>query len=477
MYSESTGWNFENKKGYGNMKKNYTKMAQEIIEYSGGLENFVQVTNCATRVRATYLDKSKVDLEKIKSISGVLSIIEDEGYQIVVGPGVCNIVASEINKKLNGMEMEEENKEILANSNKKTKNIFRILSDIFVPVLPAMIAGGVLQGLNNCLINFAKAKALALGLEGTEELSAAQVWLQQHHLLSMNQLVSIIFAAAFGSLAIYVGYNSAKQFKLEPVLGAMLGAITLQGTLTNIGAKSGQGGLLGVVLGVFVMAYIQKMVKKFVPNIIDVIVTPVLVTLITAVLMVTVLMPICGMLSDSIVNGLLWLLDTTGPIGGFVLSALAPLLISTGLHHGLTTIHMEMINATGVAPLFACQIMSNAGMVGAACAIFVLTKQKSVKEVCKGAIPTSFLCVGEPVIYGVCLPAGFAFITGSIGAGVGGFFIRLFDVGCSAVGMAGMSAIPLVADGKYVYYIISYFVAAIAAFVLTVIVGKAKHYQ
>ncbi len=458
------------------MKKDYGQMAEQIIECSGGGENFLTITNCATRVRVTYRDLQAVNLEKMKQIEGVLSVIVKDGVQIVVGPGVCKIIVELIQKKLDISE-DSAYGTPKPQEQKKKNNILRIFSDIFVPILPAMIAGGVLQGLNNCLVNFAAAKAAAAGIQAAGQLSAAQVWLQTFHLLDLSSIISVIYSATFGFLALYVGYNAARQFKVEPVLGALLGCVTLQGSLGLLGVSSGQGGLIGVILGVFVMSYVQKLVKKVVPNAVDVVVTPVLTMLISVALMVKIFMPICGVISGSVVNGLLWLLDTTGAFGGFVLSALAPLLISTGLHHGLTAVHMEMINTIGTAPLLACQVMSNAGMVGAACAIFLMTKQTSVKEACKGAIPTSFLCVGEPVIYGVCLPSGFGFITGSIGAGVGGMLVRVFDIGFSAMGMAGMSAIPLVADGKYLFYIISYFAGAAAAFVLTLAVGKMRHYQ
>ncbi|WP_200801306.1 PTS transporter subunit EIIC [Clostridium sp. Marseille-P2415] len=461
------------------MKKNYEQMAEQIIACSGGGNNFLTVTNCATRVRVTYKNMDAVQIDEMKKIEGVLSVIVNDAVQIVVGPGACNKIAGIIQDKLNVPE----DPEIAGTDSgttavkKKKINIFRIFSDIFVPILPAMIAGGVLQGLNNVLKNYAVSKAAGAGIQAIGDLTAAQVWLQNYHLLDLSNIIGVIYAAVFSFLAIYVGYNAAKQFKVEPVLGAVLGCITLQGTLTTLGSTAGQGGLIGVILGVFVMSYIQKAVKKIVPNAVDVVITPVLTMLIITVLMVKIFMPVCGVLSTAIVNGLMWLLNTTGPFGGFVLSALAPLLISTGLHQGLTAVHMEMINSLGRAPLLAVQVMSNAGMVGASCAIYLMTKQKAVKDACKGAIPTSFLCVGEPVIYGVCLPSGFGFITGSIGAGVGGFFIRLFDVSFSSMGMAGMSAIPLAADGKYLQYIISYFIGAAAAFLLTLVVGRAKHYQ
>lgn len=463
------------------MSKNYEQMAEQIISCSGGGNNFITVTNCATRVRVTYKDMDAVRVDELKKIDGVLAVVVKDAVQIVVGPGACVEIASIIQEKLNVPEDKEISAQYTTGDTavikKKKINVFRIFSDIFVPILPAMIAGGVLQGLNNVLKNIAVSKAAGAGIAAIGDLSPAQVWLQNYHLLSLSNLIGVIYAAVFSFLAIYVGYNAAKQFKVEPVLGALLGCITLQGGLTSLGSAAGQGGLIGVILGVWVMSYVQKAVRKIVPNAIVVVITPVFTMLIITILMVKLFMPACGVLSTAIVNGLMWLLNTTGPVGGFVLSALSPLLISTGLHQGLTAVHMEMLNSLGKAPLLAVQVMSNAGMVGASCAIFLMTKQKAVKDACKGAIPTSFLCVGEPVIYGVCLPSGFGFITGSIGAGVGGFFIRLFDVSFRSMGMAGMSAIPLVGDGRYLYYIISYFIGAAAAFLLTLAVGKARHYE
>lgn len=461
------------------MAKDYATMAHGIIESSGGDDNFLTVTNCATRVRITYRDLSRVQIEDIKKLDGVLSVIVNDAVQIVVGPGVCGKVTELIQKELEsrGVYAPADDSVAAQTTGAKKSNVLRLFSDIFVPTLPAMIAAGILRGVDNIMGTIAATQAAANGIVATETLSAADIWLQNIHLLGLSNMIDVIYAAVFSYLAVYVGFTCAKQFKVSPVLGAVIGCITLQSGVKALGASAGQGGLIGVIIGVYALSWIEKIVKKVVPNAVDTVFTPTLSVLITATLMVKIFMPICGVLSTVIVNGLMWLLDTTGAFGGFVLSTLAPSLISTGLHHGLTAIHMEMLNTLGNAPLLACQVMSNAGMVGASCAIFVMSKNPKVKEACKGAIPTSFLCVGEPVIYGVCLPSGFGFITGSIGAGVGGFFIRLFGVSFSAMGMAGMSAVPLVADNKYIYYLISYFAAAAAAFVLTYIVGKARHYE
>lgn len=187
-------------------------------------------------------------------------------------------------------------------------------------------------------------------------------------------------------------------------------------------------------------------------------------------------MPAAGIVSNGILSGLNGLLEHGGIVAGFVLSALFPFLISLGLHHGLFPIHLEMINATGHAPLFAIQIMSNAGMVGAATAVLLLTRDPVMKKIAR-AIPTSILAVGEPTIFGVNIPAGFAFITGSIGAGFGGVMVVLLGVSTNGVGAAGLSALPLIADGKYLQYILAWLVGCAAAFALTYIVGKVRGYD
>lgn len=456
--------------------KDYQEAARQIIRLSGGTENFVTVENCATRVRIQYKDISKVDLEGIKQMDGVLSVIVQGKVQIVVGPGACNKLCEALNE-LTGIRVTEGDAEVAAA--RKKENPLKIVSDIFVPTLPAMIAGGIVQGLNNILKSFAAARAAAAGIAGAEGLTAAQVWLQGCHLLGLSNLMAIMYDAVFTFLAVYVGFTAAKRLKVEPVLGAMIGLITLNGGVASFGVTAGKGGLFGVIAGVLVLMYVQKLMRRIIPDQVAVIFVPTLSVLITAAVLVTILMPACGWLSNTIVTGLMWLLDKTGIFGGFVLAMLFPTLISTGLHHGLGAIHMEMLNTLGKAPLLSVQVMSNAGMVGAACGIYLLTRKTNpkVKSACEGAIPTSFLCVGEPVIYGVCLPSGFGFLTGSIGAGVGGALIRLFDVSFNAMGMAGMSALPLVADNKYLYYLISYFCGAAAACALTYVVGKTKNYH
>ncbi|VFS89131.1 PTS system EIIBC component SA0186 [Raoultella terrigena] len=226
------------------------------------------------------------------------------------------------------------------------------------------------------------------------------------------------------------------------------------------------------------MCLLEKQVRRFVPDIVDVVVTPTIVLVVMAAALLFVIMPVAGVVSDGILHSLNGLLAGGGIAAGFVLSALFPFLISLGLHHGLFPIHIEMINATGHAPLFAIQIMSNAGMVGAATAVLLLTRDPMMEENSQRgrSRPPSWLSVNR-LFSASIFPAGFAFITGSIGAGFGGMMVVLLGVSTNASGRPDCPHWPLIADGKYLQYIMSWLTGCAAAFVLTYIVGKIRGYD
>ncbi|HDX8991249.1 TPA: PTS transporter subunit EIIC [Klebsiella oxytoca] len=465
----------------------YNQVANAIVGHCGGLANFLHVTNCMTRVRMTISDQTRVNIAALKSIEGVLGVVEDDTLQIIVGPGKSSKVANVINDLLKGQPADAtplsnvEQKAQLAREKAKkqtrTKVILKHIANIFVPILPSLIAAGILMGINNVLVNSAASWALAHHVAAPGDLSPTQVVLDQRHMLGISQFLDIVSKALFGFLTIYTGATAAKEFDGNAVMGGLLGAITIVPQITALGLIPGQGGLIGVILCAWLMCLLEKRVRRFVPDIVDVVVTPTIVLVVMAAALLLVIMPVAGVISNGILHGLNGLLSTGGIAAGFVLSALFPFLISLGLHHGLFPIHLEMINATGHAPLFAIQIMSNAGMVGAATAVLLLTRDPMMKKIAKGAIPTSILAVGEPTIFGVNIPAGFAFITGSIGAGFGGMMVVLLGVSTNGVGAAGLSALPLIADGKYLQYIISWLTGCAAAFVLTYIVGKVRGYD
>lgn len=465
---------------------NYNLVADTIVKHCGGSGNLIHVTNCMTRVRMTIADTSKVDMQALKAIDGVLGVVEDDTLQVIVGPGKSSKVATLINELMKGSpadtsvsNVEQKAKMARDKAKKQTpvKKVLKHIANIFVPILPPLIAAGILMGINNVLVNSAASFALTHQVAAVGDLSPAQVVLEQRHLLGISDFLGLVSKALFSFLAIYTGVTSAKEFDGTLVMGGLLGAITIAPQLPQLGLIPGQGGLIGVIFAVWLMCWLEKRVRRFIPDVLDVVMTPTIVLTVMAATLLFAIMPVAGVLSDAILHGMNGLLTTGGVAAGFVLAALFPFLISLGLHHGLFPIHLEMINASGHAPLFAIQIMSNAGMVGAATAVLLLTRDPMMKKIARGAIPTSILAVGEPTIFGVNIPVGFAFITGSIGAGFGGMMIVLLGVTTNGVGAAGLSALPLIADGKYLQYILAWLIGCMAAFVLTYATGKVRGYD
>lgn len=456
------------------------KISEKIVELSGGKENIVNVTHCMTRVRLSLKDFKLAKVEELKKLEKVAGVVTDETLQIIVGPGLCKKISECINEHYNfnvSEESLEENKESQKDGKRKLKAVLKSIANIFVPILPGLIAAGTILGINNIIIQSGQAEAVKLGIQAMNGMTPGQILLQQKGLLTLSVVLGIIGNALFGFLPIFTGVFAAKEFKATPILGGIIGAITIAPQLKLIGLFPGKGGLLGVIFTVFILAKIEKQIRKIIPNVLDVVMTPLISLSVVVILLLYAIMPAAGVASDFIINGLQHILNKGGVVAGFTLASLFPTLIAFGLHHGLAPIHMELINATGTTPLFAIQIMSNAGMVGAAIAVFLLTKDSKMKMVAKGAIPTSILAVGEPTIFGVNIPAGFAFITGSIGAGFGGVAARFFNVEATAYGAAGLSALPLIANGNYLGYIISWLIGCSAAFIITMITGKIIKYQ
>lgn len=237
-------------------------------------------------------------------------------------------------------------------------------------------------------------------------------------------ILTVIGSGLFAYLGILVGTNAAKEFGGSPALGALAGILVINPAVGDIALFGenllpGRGGLIGVLFAAIFIAFVEKQVRKFVPQSLDIIITPTIALLITGIVTYIVFMPVGGFVSDTITKGLLSVLDLGGVVAGFVLGATFLPLVVTGLHQGLTPVHLELINSIGDDPLLPILAMGGAGQVGAAFAIYFKTKKKSLKRAIGGGLPSGMLGIGEPLIFGVTLPLGRPFLTACLGAGVG----------------------------------------------------------
>jgi len=469
---------------------NNHELATVILDLIGGKDNVISAYNCMTRLRVTLVDPSKVKTEELKAVEGVLGIIEDEQYQIVVGPGKAKKVCDEFiqiadidpsKPKMDTSKDWQDNKAAMKSGqkDKKWKTAIRNIADIFMPLIPAIIAAGIFNGF---------ASLLSQTPSGSAQVAAASGFI--YVTITVFQLIG---GAFLGYFAIYTGINAATKFGATPALGGMIGAMSIMPQIVDLSKTfglyneatplesiltTGKGGIIGVIVGVWLLSIIEKQLRKIIPDTLDLVLTPIFTLLITVVLFVFAIMPAAGFASDLLVTALNFLIVSTNPvvsiISGFVLSALFLPMVLLGLHHGLIPIYAIQLEALGGVTLFPVLAMAGAGQVGAALAIYFKArkvKNTRIQKIIYGALPAGFLGIGEPLIYGVTLPLGKPFITAGIGAGIGGAFVRLTNVMSVAWGPSGLVAIPLMSNPTamlnfFIGLLISYGMGFLITFVI-----------
>ncbi|MFE2876662.1 PTS transporter subunit EIIC [Streptomyces roseus] len=424
--------------------------AAAILPLVGGPDNIGSVAHCMTRLRITLHDRSLVDDEALRALPAVLGVVEDETYQIVLGPGTVARVTPEFEALVEegraaghpprtpvtageladrGAALKEAQK---ARNSTPVKLFLRRIANIFVPLIPALIGCGIIAGLNGVLLNTGWLPAVVPALAA--------------------------IASGFMSLiAVFVGYNTAKEFGGTPVLGGAVAAIIVFPGVAKIDAfgqhlSPGQGGVLGALAAAFLAVHVERLCRRWVPESVDALVTPTLTVLVAGLVTIFGLMFLAGEVAGAIGSAATWLLSAGGAFAGLVLGGLFLPLVMLGLHQALIPIHTTLIEQTGHTALLPILAMAGAGQVGAALAVYCrLPRNRSLRTTIKSALPAGFLGVGEPLIYGVSLPLGRPFVTACVGGAAGGAFIGLFNqlgaaFGATAIGPSGWALFPLL-DG------------------------------
>ncbi|MEU2131168.1 PTS transporter subunit EIIC [Streptomyces sp. NPDC018352] len=435
--------------------------AAAILPLVGGAANVSTVAHCMTRLRLGLHDRSLVDDEALKAVPAVMGVVEDDTYQIVLGPGTVARVTPEFERLVEegraaAPEPDEAAPSASASASvsadelaahgaamkaaRKAKNatpfklFLRRIANIFVPLIPALIGCGIIAGLNGLLVN--------LG------------WLT-----SVTPALAAMASGFMALIAVFVGYNTAKEFGGTAILGGAVAAIIVFPGVANIEAfgqklSPGQGGVLGALGAAVLAVYVEKWCRRWVPEALDVLVTPTLTVLVSGLVTIFGLMYVAGEVSTAIGTFADWLLSNGGAGAGFVLGGLFLPLVMLGLHQALIPIHTTLIEQQGYTVLLPILAMAGAGQVGAAAAVyFRLPRNESIRRTIKSALPAGLLGVGEPLIYGVSLPLGRPFITACVGGAFGGGFIGLFNqfgdkVGSTAIGPSGWALFPLL-DGNH----------------------------
>lgn len=435
-------------------------LAKEIIKDLGGKDNLISAVYCMTRLRIIVADMGKIDKKSIKETEGVLGYAEQGNQaQIILGPGrvtkVAQIVADITGIKLGeANEAEVRKAEINAKNDTAFKRVLKKISNIFIPLIPAFIACGLVMGINNMVLkaNPDFANTLVGGIFG------------------------IIGGAVFYGLNLFVGVNAAKEFGGSPMLGGTMAAIISMPNLANVKMSGkplvpGRGGVIAVLLVVAFSSWLEKKIRKIIPDVLDLFVTPLLTVLISGFVALFVLQPIGGIISDAIGKAVSVSIKGGGALTGFILGGTFLPLVMTGLHQGLTPIHADLLKTTGENLLLPILAMAGAGQVGASIAVLVKTKNKRLKKTIASALPVGILGVGEPLIYGVTLPLGKPFIGACIGGAFGGAFNAATQVACLSMGISGLPLALVIKPGKVGYYLLGVLISYVAGFIATYIIG------
>ena len=469
------------------------ELSLKILELVGGKENVTGATNCMTRLRVNLKDYNKADIEGLKATEGVLQVIQMDNLHVVLGPGKAKKVTDLFKEDAGvaGMSTDaswQDNKAAMkAGQNQgKVKTALKAVGDIFVPLIPGVIAAGICSGI---------ATLITQAQPGYKDIT----WL-----FIIHQFLTMINTTFMGSITAWAGYRAAEKFGATPILGGMLGAITAMANINDISVafdkilgqsffwvaeggdalnavlRAGRGGVLAVILGVLLMAKVEKWVRAKMPDALDIVVSPIIILFVCVIPYVFVIMPITGIISNLLVSvvGSVCMSESAvvRMIAGFLGSFLFLPLVAMGMHHGLVALYTVQLNTIGFVTLYPALAMAGAGQVGAAIAIWLKARRtgnKRMMSVIGGALPAGVLGVGEPLIYGVTLPMGKPFITAGLGAGFGGMFCMFFKVAATTWGPSGILALPIMTAGgenpamQVACYAIGLVISYIMGFVIT----------
>lgn len=466
------------------MKRSNQEIAQELIDCCGGIYNIVGNSTCMTRLHLKFKDNTIVDIKRIKKIDECLSVIDGDTLQIVLGPGKVTSVGVAFSSITNiplGSELSQDaSSKVATNFNTLNESntlgyvqkFFKHFANIFLPILPGIAAAGLINGLTKAFNVYTNNQYV-------------EVW--------WYSLIMSIGWALFMYLPIFVGSNATKEFQGTPILGGIGGALSIvsesmpllstEGNaiilpLTNDIYNPSYGGILSALLTGVLIAYIEKFIRRHVPNVIDMFVTPLLTLIIASLISVLLLQPIGTATTTSLFTVTDFIFNKMGLVGGFVLATIQLPLVSLGLHRVFLPIHTLLNNpygsTQGINYLLPILMIAGGGQVGSAIALYVRTKNCTLKKSILLSLPAGVLGVGEPLLYTVTLPLMKPFLMACIGSGIGGSVVSLMKVGAISQGVSGVLGVMIMNPGSTITYLIGLVIAYICGFILTYLFGYCE---
>ncbi|NBJ67973.1 MULTISPECIES: PTS system trehalose-specific EIIBC component [Clostridia] len=465
--------------------KPFTEEAKDIVKAIGGVDNIQAATHCVTRLRFALKDENKVDtqaLEKLDVVKG--SFTANGQFQVVIGQGTVDKVYQAMVEKTGIREASKE--EVKAASGQKQNALQRgikMLADIFIPILPAIVTAGLLMGINNILAN--------PGIFG--DRAVIEMYPQWAGIADM---INIIANTALTFLPALIGWSAMKRFGGSELLGVVLGLILVHPALLNAweyGAalKEGavptwnlfglevnkigyQGQVLPVLFASWVLAKIELFLRKRVWDSIQLLVVAPVALLVTGLLTFIIIGPITFTIGNWITDGLVALFDHYAVVGGFVYGALYAPMVITGMHHTFLAVDLQLIGSTNSTFLWPILALSNIAQGAAAFAMMLAAKDDKLKGLAGTSGISAWLGITEPAMFGVNLRFKYPFIAAIVGSSIAGAFITMQKVLATSIGVGGLPGIFSIIPEHWFSFIIGMIIVIIVPFVITYIIALRK---
>ena len=455
----------------------YKKTARAILNDVGGSKNIASAAHCATRLRLVIADNSKVKKEELENVDGVKGVFEASGQlQIILGTGTVNKVFDEF-VAIAGItaSSKEEAKKAAAEKQNWFMRAIKLLGDIFVPIVPAIVASGFLMGIMNSLDFMNNNGFLHINTQG-----------------SIYVFANLFSNIAYTFLQILIAFSAAKAFGANQYLGAVIGMIMIHPSLQNaytvategvqqtqsvfgglfhIDMVGYQGHVIPVIIAVWILSVLEKKLHKIVPEVLDLFVTPLVSVFVTGYLTLSIVGPIFVWAENAVLGAIQWMLTLPLGLGSLVMGTLYAPTVVTGIHQMYTAIDIGQLAKSGVTYWLPLASAANVAQGAAALAVGVKSKDKKIKSLALPSSLSAFMGITEPAIFGVNLRFFKPFVAGCIGGGFGALYASLVHLGAKGTGVTGIFGILLCLN-QPLQYLIEMVIAVGVAFVISFLIYK-----
>ena len=434
------------------------RIAEEVIKAVGGRENISSVAHCATRLRIMVNDKELIDQKKVEDIQKVKGAFFNSGqYQIIFGTGTVNRIYEEVaGLGLATMNASDQKKEA-AKSGTRFQRAIRTFGDVFVPIIPVLVATGLFMGLRGLLM-----QEQILGLFGLTPNDVSANFLL---------FTEVLTDTAFIFLPALIAWSTFRVFGGSPIIGLVLGLMLVSPSLPNAWSVAGgdvtpieffgfipvvgyQASVLPAFIAGIMGAKLERWIRKRVPESLDLILTPFLTLLVMIILALLVIGPIFHIVENGILSVAKTVLSWPFGISGLIIGGLNQIIVITGVHHVFNMLEIQLLAEFQSNPYNAIVTCSTAAQGGAALAVAMKTKSAKLKALGFPSALSAFLGITEPALFGVNLRYGKPFIMGLIGGAVGGFLASLFQLEATGMSVTVIPGTLLYLNGQLLAYIL-----------------------